>query len=485
MFFTSFKSYFSRHWWIILLVMILGIPAGLGVSYVREDRYVSQATVYISVNQATGEASNPYQANLTSQQMVKSYAELVTNAAVIDKVADHMATPASRQQIVDAVSASANANSVLLEISATTNQAQLSKDIADATVEVFTDMVKKTSTPEGRTLPTIDANVVAPPSLPNEPSNPSPVAFGLAGAFLGLALGLLISLIVHMTDRRLHSSEDIAEITTLPQLGTIPEDRSISENKRVDFSGGFSRTAESFRTLRTNLQFCGIDDNPGVIQITSAIANSGKSIVALNLAASLAEQGNKVCLIEGDLRRPRLAEYMGIDASVGLTNVLRREMDLEDALIDDASGVALLASGPIPPNPAGILGSNAMTVLLQKLKESHDYVIVDSTPVLPVADAALLAHIVDGTVMIARWHSTTRDNLRSSLDALEKVSARLLGVVLCRTSETRRKSDYNHYYDRMDVHNKDAAITNTPFETIASEAIKPTNSDSATMKKES
>ncbi|MBV7301762.1 polysaccharide biosynthesis tyrosine autokinase [Corynebacterium sp. TAE3-ERU2] len=448
--FTSFKSFFSHRWWIILLVMLLGIPAGLGVSYLREDRYVSQATVYISVNQATGEAANPYQASLTSQQMVKSYAELVTNAAVTNKVVDRVVPPISRKEVEQALSASANANSVLLEISATTDQAQLSKDIADATIEVFTNMVKKTSTPEGQSLPTISANVVAPPSLPEEPSNPSPVAFALAGAFLGLALGLLIALIVHMTDRRLRTHDDVAEITTLPQLGTIPEDKHISENKQIDFSGGFSRTAESFRTLRTNLQFCAIDSNPRIIQITSALAGSGKSITALNLAASLAEQGEKVCLIEGDLRRPRLTEYMEIDAPVGLTNVLRREMDLEDALIDDASGVTLLASGPIPPNPAEIIGSNAMSELLQQLKDTYDYVIVDSAPVLPVTDAALLARIVDGTVMIARWNTTTRDNLTSSIDALEKVNAQLLGVVLSRTVESGRKSDYNHYYDRVD-----------------------------------
>ena len=234
----------------------------------------------------------------------------------------------------------------------------------------------------------------------------------------------------------------------------------------LDFASGYSRTAEAFRTLRTNLQFCAIDENPRVIQITSALASTGKTVTSLNLARALAELGEDVCLFEADLRRPRLTEYLGLSAPVGLTTVLRREAELDDVTRPLDDGITLLPAGPTPPNPAEIIGSHAMADLLAELRTKFSYVIVDSAPVLPVTDAALLSRAVDGTVLITRWNNTTRENLAATIDSLEKVDAKLLGVVMNMSPQGGSSSKYQNYYDRVDAYSPKSPDELSPTKSV-------------------
>jgi capsular exopolysaccharide synthesis family protein len=165
--------------------------------------------------------------------------------------------------------------------------------------------------------------------------------------------------------------------------------------------------------------------------VTSSIANEGKSTIAANIAATLAETGARVLLVDTDLRRPSVAPLLGIEGAAGLTTVLLGRAAVSDVVQDwGSAGLEVLTAGTVPPNPSELLGSPAMRRLMQSLRQEYDYVVLDAPPLLPVADAAILSHVVDGTMVVANVRRARRRELRESLQNLEAVHARTLGLVL-------------------------------------------------------
>ena len=232
-------------------------------------------------------------------------------------------------------------------------------------------------------------------------------------------------------DTSIKRVEDLQKITGAGTLGMIAFDHDAQKSPLVTAIDPTSQRSESFRTLRTNLQFVDIDHPPRTVVITSAVAGEGKSTTACNLAITLAQAGIRVALVESDLRRPKIAEYLGVEGSVGLTSVLIGRASLDDALQTwGRSGLAVLASGPIPPNPSELLGSGHMVALLRQLQQRFDVVIIDAPPLLPVTDAAVLSRICDGAVIVVRYGRTKREQLERTAKALSTVDARILGTVM-------------------------------------------------------
>jgi capsular exopolysaccharide synthesis family protein len=171
--------------------------------------------------------------------------------------------------------------------------------------------------------------------------------------------------------------------------------------------------------------------HPRSIVFTSSVPGEGKTTTTANLALTMAASGARICVLEADLRRPRLLEYMGMDGSVGLTNVLIGQAELGDVIQQFAdSSVYVVGAGSVPPNPSELLGSTAMIETLHELESRFDVVIIDSPPLLPVTDAAVLSTIVGGTVLVVGVGRVDRDHLARSLQSLESVKGRVLGLVL-------------------------------------------------------
>ncbi|MGE5674976.1 MAG: CpsD/CapB family tyrosine-protein kinase [Mycobacterium leprae] len=204
--------------------------------------------------------------------------------------------------------------------------------------------------------------------------------------------------------------------------------------------------SEAFRVLRTNLQFMGLDKPLKSIMVTSATPSEGKSTVAANLAVAFAQAGSRVCLVDADLRRPMVAKTLGLTNYAGLTTALISQEGLEGHLQEtDIPGLTVLASGPVPPNPAELLATKRMNTLLAQLEEQFDMVIVDSAPVLAVTDAAVVAPKVGGTLLVVRAGQTPRQEARLAKEALEAVKANVLGVVLGAIKAEGHQGYY--YYD--------------------------------------
>ncbi|WP_075983049.1 CpsD/CapB family tyrosine-protein kinase [Bacillus massilinigeriensis] len=203
-----------------------------------------------------------------------------------------------------------------------------------------------------------------------------------------------------------------------------------------------SPVSEQYRTIRTNIQFSVVDKDIHTLMVTSAGPSEGKSTTTANLAVVFAQQGKRVLLIDADLRKPTMHYTFRLDNNIGLINVLTKQNAFVDAFHNtDIENLYVLTSGPIPPNPAEVLGSKAMDELLEKALEEFDLILFDTPPVLAVTDAQILANQCDGTVLVVNSGRTETDAIIKAKELLVSANAKLLGVVL-----NRKKLKENHYY---------------------------------------
>lgn len=201
--------------------------------------------------------------------------------------------------------------------------------------------------------------------------------------------------------------------------------------------------SESYRTLRTNIQYSSFDKEYRVILVTSSEPGEGKSTTSGNLALSLAQGDKKVILVDCDLRKPSLHKKFKISNLYGLSDVLIGKETLEDAS-SKKGNLTILTAGKIPPNPSEMLASNAMTNLIEELKESFDYIILDTPPVQAVTDSQILSTKADGTILVVRAEKTKKDSVQNSISLLKKVNANIIGTVLNGVDNSRHK--YYYYY---------------------------------------
>jgi capsular exopolysaccharide synthesis family protein len=208
-----------------------------------------------------------------------------------------------------------------------------------------------------------------------------------------------------------------------------------------------SQVSESYRTLRTNIQFSSIDRTMKTILITSAQPGEGKSTTAANLSVAYAQEGKKVLIVDADLRKPTIHYYFGKSNRYGLTSAIVNRNQLDEVILETpVENLFLITSGPIPPNPSELLTSQKMTTILEEMAARFDVIIIDSPPTLAVADAQILATKCDGVVMVISDGKVKRDVARKAIHNLERVQAKILGVVL--NNKRFKKSDamYNYYY---------------------------------------
>lgn len=279
-------------------------------------------------------------------------------------------------------------------------------------------------------------------SAPDVAATPKPRRDALIGALLGFALGLAAAFLLDVLDRRLKTVEDFEEAYGgLPVLASIPQsifDGRTDETRRA--------ALEPYSILAASLEFQAVERPIKVMLITSALAGEGKTTVAVNLARAAAANGQRVALVEADLRRPSFSSHFDLrQATSGLTSQLLRRGELMDHLHHLELSLFVMPSGPLPPSPPEILRSGQVRALLTELSEGFDLVIVDGPPLLPVADARILVDqaVVDAYVVVVRSYRNTRQAAHRTLSVVAQRRTGPLGLVVCGTREHR---DYSHYY---------------------------------------
>jgi tyrosine-protein kinase len=439
---VTYVSLIKSRWPVILVCVLIGLALAF-LDIIRTPKaYVATSQVFVTTSQVK-DASGLFSGNQFAQSRVQSYVSVVTSPLVVEPVRTQLNIGLSEHQLARKISATAPLNKTLVNISVRDGSAREAAAIANSAASRFINVVKDietqtTPTATQAAAPVLRLTVIHPAAVPSAPVAPQKRLLVLVGFFGGLVVGLLIVVLREWLNNRLRSPIDVEAISSLPLLGVIPNDRAAKSGANAFSADNASPRSEAFRLLRTNLQFIDVDRPPKVIAITSPLGGEGRTSVALNLAVSLSEIGLNVGLIEMDLRRPILGELLGLDGYIGLTSLLTGSARIEDAVQFVHSGLAVVTSGALPPNPSELLGSKQMRAVIGGLAEQFDYLILDAGPLLSVADGAEVVSVADASVLVVRAGDTSRDSFRRAVGAVGQVGAVIAGVVVNRSRDRRR-----------------------------------------------
>jgi capsular exopolysaccharide synthesis family protein len=304
------------------------------------------------------------------------------------------------------------------------------------------------------------------PIFPSSPNVPRNIVIGLA---LGLFGGIGLAFLLESLDNTVRTPEEAQTISALPSLGVIPlNTRQIARNGKKSSSGfslssrlsddsdslqviAFARPkselAESYRALRTSILLSSFGCLPKVIMVTSALPQEGKTTTSINSAIVLAQRGGRVLLVDADLRRPSIHRALGLGNTSGLSTVISSGEPSEDSIVSTKiPNLFVLTAGPLPPQPAELLGSTLMKDFLEKMRREYDHIVIDTPPALSVTDAVLLSIEADAVVIVLRSGQTTKAALRRVRDLLSHVNARITGIVV-NAFDLHAGSSYYYQYD--------------------------------------
>ncbi len=482
----------AQYWTIIVkrykLIVICFLAVGLGAligSKLMTPLY--QATELVQIVVPSIDTQTAYSSLLASEQLIQTEAILATSDPILRTVASHY-SGLRVDQLSKEVTATPKLNTQLFEIDvldpSPTRAAALANDIAETLIQQQLRMAQQ------QQAQAYSFFLITQPAQPTfTPVRPNILLNTSAGLLTGLLLGILLAILFERLDTRVGASEALNQLLGWPVLATIWQTESKED---VINPKGRNSNVESFRILRTNIGFSSIDEPLHTLVVTSPTSRDGKSVVAANLAIFMAKAGKNTLLIDADLRHPIQGELFGLPADMmGFSNAIlafgeQTTADLSDyqqlhtpttSLVPSSSpGVArisldpfvhavdipnlcVMPSGPLPPNPSELLESKAMQRLLEALAScGAEVIIFDTSPLLSLSDASILASKVDGTLVVADISRANKENLKQVKAILMQARARVLGCVVNKQHRSRSDTLYSSYYstdeqDSMNNHN--------------------------------
>jgi succinoglycan biosynthesis transport protein ExoP len=492
-----------RRWWVIFLIVAVAGASALVVSERMTPIYVGQAQINVTPFTSPGSSSGVLNLLTDPTAALQTDVTLIESAAVIAPTAKSLGASATTlqnaisakvltgTQIIDVQASSpvpaqaeswanavANAfitferDQAILQVTAasagidqqiTSLQGQLKaagSSPTSATVEAGLTSQINTLQGELDTLPAMTSivtgggSVIATATLPTLPSSPKKTQNVLLGVVVGLLLAIGLVLLIEALDDRLRSAEEIESRSGVPSLGSVPYTRDLSKSSGAAavVHQTTSAVAEAYRTLRTNLRFLSVECPLRTLLVTSSVKGEGKSTTAANLAAAFAVSGVRTILVSADLRRPSVHRFFGLQNSVGVVDAVLPNVALEGLLqTNELPHLRVLAAGRVPPNPTEILSSARFAEIMEVLSSAADLVIVDSPPLLGVADASALASRVDGVLLVVNPGEADRRSLEHAVAQLHKAGGRLLGTVMNAVGPGTGYGygydyDYDYYY---------------------------------------
>ncbi len=450
-----------KRWWMVVGALGVAIAVAVTITVLTPPRYAASVTFFVNAQSAS--TTDAFQGGTFVQQRVKSYVDVLTSNRLAQAIVDQQADGLSAEKVQESITAQVVPDTVLVQATVTDGDRARALRLAQAVATEFPELVKTLETPPRATTPTVGVQILAEPKLADGPVSPQPLRnIGLA-AVLGLIVGAGAAALRESLDTSVRDAEALTKAAGSPVLSVIPFDAKAAKSPLIIEGSAQSTRAEAMRQLRTNLQFVNVDKPLKSLVVTSAMPGEGKSSTAVNLGIAFAEAGKRVILVDADLRRPKIAEYLGLEGAVGLTNLLAGQVAIGDALQPwGGSGLWVLPSGSVPPNPSELLASRNMADLLAALGSGFDVVIIDTPPLLPVTDAAVMSTVADGCLLVTRYGKTTVSQAAAAAKALAAVSGRLHGCVLNRAPH-KTGGDYAYYsYTTIEAPAVAAAPTREP-----------------------
>lgn len=426
----SYLHLVQRFWYLLVAAVFLGAGVAAGLSFAATPVFSSSASLYFSLSQGNS-ASDLNQGSAYTQNQMLSFAQLATSRIVLDPVIADLDLHRTAAQLARQITITTPQNTVILNVGVTDGSGEIAADIANAVAKELVQAVEEIAPVDALGNSTVSATTIDEASVPMFQSSPDKTRNVMLGAIVGLLAGLLFILLRELIDNRVRTPDVLASISDVPLLGRLDRRSKREGSGLTMLTDPRGPSAEAYRQLRSNLQFVAMSKKRLSVVVTSSIAGEGKSTVAINLAVTLAETYPRVILVDADLRRPMVADYSQLEGAGGLTTVLVDDVDLDVVIQPWAvQGLDVLPAGVIPPNPSELLSSSAMELLVERLAERYDVIVIDSAPVLSVADASILSRLVDGTVIVADTTQVRRGQFIETVDLLNRSGARILGAVL-------------------------------------------------------
>lgn len=461
------RAVWSRAWIVALVSIFSMVIVFLATYFLVTPKYEAHAMFYVnnsSINVGDASVSLSSSDITASKSLVDTYIVILDTWETQKDVIDYAGVNMTCETFMGMVSSEAVNETEVFRVTITSEDPEEAEKLANAVAYILPKRID--SIVEGTS-----AQIVSSARTPSRPSSPNYIVNSLVGFILGFVLSIGIIAMLEWLDITIRTDGDVLQSSSLPLLAKIPDmsqktksgyygygkakkKKSASSEKKDGLVGdGISFAAsEAYKMLRTKIEFSFTDDKVcPVIGVSSAMAGEGKSLTAANLAYSLAQLENKVLLIDCDMRRPSLAEKLSIQKYPGLSNYLTGKDSLEKVTQTVGSGfmettLKVITAGRNPPNPMELLRSEKMARTVEKLRSIYDFIVLDLPPVGEVSDALAVAKMADGIVLVACQDYGTRVALKNAVNQFEFIGANLLGVVMNRASDRKKKYGYRNYY---------------------------------------
>ena len=422
-----------RRIWVVVICLAVAIVGAIILTLKAEKQYSSTSALLLRPSAA-----------VEPQRSVETSLQLLSLPAIAHRTSEKLGD-VSGEEVTSAVETSQQGESDIIRVKATTTDPDQAAEIANTFAEEFIAFREVAS--RGR-LQTSKVEIVERATAEDTPVSPSPIRNVIFGALIGLALGVGLALLLEQLDRRVKRQDDLPEVTGLPMITAVPKRKSF-ERAHLGHGSISPAEAEIFLMLRANLRYFNVRKDIRSVLVTSAQPGEGKTLISLGLALGAAMSGERALLIEADMRDPSLGEAIGTDSARGLSWALS---DPEAKLADAVTSVAakkiaetagetkldVLAAGPIPPNPTQLVESPRMRELLAQAEEEYDFVVVDTPPILLVADAIPLVSAVSGVLAVTAVGVSTKTSANDLAEQLERMDAPTLGLIANFATNTGR-----------------------------------------------
>ncbi|MCU7722681.1 polysaccharide biosynthesis tyrosine autokinase [Actinoplanes sp. KI2] len=426
-----------RQWWVLAVAVLFALGLTQLINRRTPPEYQATATFFLSSN--GGQSVSILDGAKFVAARLATYTELITSDRMAEEIADSVNTGTTPAAVKNSIGVITSVDSALLTITVTDRSPQRAQMVAQALIKLFPETVK---TLEARPAPLEPAAVAVPidpvARVGTTPVSPRPLHNDALAVAVGLLLGAAAAVVREVFDNSIRDAVKLPDLTGAPVLALIPTDPKARKKNGPFISESRSPRAEALRQLRTNIQYAG--RSAKILAVSSAMPGEGRSSTACGLAILFAEAGQRVLIVDASLRRPRLAAFLGRDGTPGLTTVLVGAATLDQVLQPWGTGLWLLAAGHQPANPSELLDSPRMAELIDELRGRFDKIILDSPPLLPVTDGAVVAARADGTILLVRARKTTAAQVTAAMRALAAVDAKMLGTVFTMVAAPRRRS---------------------------------------------
>jgi succinoglycan biosynthesis transport protein ExoP len=424
-----------------LVFGLVGVALAFAASLAATPQYEAHARLLVSTTGGAPMSNASYQETAASQQIALSLAKLIPTEVVTERVVRSMHLGMSPAELSSKIRATVEPETVLIDLTVTDASPAAAREIANSTAFEFSDFVDALILKTSPSVPKPQVTLVQPASTPDAPVSPNTKRNLGLGLVAGLAAGLVVANLRERSNKTIRDVRLLEKIVGGPTLGTIPPSRSRDLKSAVSLTKDQS-AVEGYREIRTNLQHALGENASRIVAVTSAGLQEGKTTTVLGIATALSNAGQRVVIVDADLRQAELSNELGMADSPGLTEFLEEKLAFDDVVQPSPfPGIDAIPSGRASRQPSDLLTSETAGKAYRLLGERYDYVVIDTPAVLAFTDAAVVASRSDGVVLVARHADVTSSDLESAVASLQKVEARVLGSVFTHTpvSEPRRR----------------------------------------------